>query len=658
MHRTKLIKSLITKYRREAMIYHVSKSGKDSNAGTKESPFLTVNAAARIAKAGDTVVVHEGEYREWIKPRYGGLSNNRRITYEAAEGENVVIKGSERIQTWTNVEKGIWKAELPNAMFGDHNPYEKTVVGDWLLVPEDRYVHLGDVYLNGMSFYEAENLEALKKPETRTEIADNWTQIANPILNPEQTKYLWYATVGDKNTTIYANFHEADPNKELVEVNVRRSCFYPEKTGLDYITVRGFEMAQAATPWTPPTADQPGLIGPNWSKGWIIENCMIHDSKCSAISIGKEISTGHNFRTFRRDKSGYQYQLESVFKAYKIGWSKENIGSHIIRNNVIYDCGQNGIVGHLGCVFSEIYNNHIYNIALKREFYGHEIGGIKLHAAIDVHIHHNHIHDCSLGLWLDWQAQGARVSKNLFHRNSRDLFIEVSHGPFVVDHNIFGSDFSLLSFAQGSAYIGNLIAGKTELHKVPDRATPYHAPHSTDVAGYALVYAGDDRVYQNIFTGTSPTGTAGTSGYDGYTTSLEEYIEKVKALGRGDHDIFIEVEQPVYISDNVYFNGAEAFEKEAEKLVMPDFDTEFELEFVGEEVFLNITLPKDFESQKSDPHSTKSLHRVRIVDVDFDNPDGTMLILDSDYLDTLTGAKVNPGPLSCLKSGKNRVKVW
>ena len=87
----------------------------------------------------------------------------------------------------------------------------------------------------------------------------------------------------------------------------------------------------------------------------------------------------------------------------------------MIRRNTIYDCGQNGIVGHLGCVFSTIEDNHIYNIALKREFYGYEIGGIKLHAAIDVVIRHNRIHDCSLGTWLDWQTQGTRISRNVYY---------------------------------------------------------------------------------------------------------------------------------------------------------------------------------------------------------------------------------------------------
>ena len=79
-------------------VYHVAKTGSDLGNGTKEAPFLTINKAASIAVAGDTVIVHEGVYREWIKPKNSGLSNTRRITYQAAEGEKVVIKGSERIK--------------------------------------------------------------------------------------------------------------------------------------------------------------------------------------------------------------------------------------------------------------------------------------------------------------------------------------------------------------------------------------------------------------------------------------------------------------------------------------------------------------------------------------------------------------------------------
>ena len=104
------------------MIYHVSTSGCDSNAGTKESPFRTINRAAAVAAPGDTVQVHSGEYREWVDPKCGGLNDHLRIVYEAAPGEHPVIKGSEIVTGWELVEGSVWKKVLPNTMFGDWNP--------------------------------------------------------------------------------------------------------------------------------------------------------------------------------------------------------------------------------------------------------------------------------------------------------------------------------------------------------------------------------------------------------------------------------------------------------------------------------------------------------------------------------------------------------
>ena len=42
-------------------VYHVAKNGSDRNDGTANNPFLTIGAAADVARAGDRVVVHEGE---------------------------------------------------------------------------------------------------------------------------------------------------------------------------------------------------------------------------------------------------------------------------------------------------------------------------------------------------------------------------------------------------------------------------------------------------------------------------------------------------------------------------------------------------------------------------------------------------------------------
>ena len=74
-------------------VLHVAVTGTDDADGSAERPFRTINLAAAVAQPGDTVVVHAGEYREWVKPRRGGLSDTRRITYEAAAGEHVVDQG-------------------------------------------------------------------------------------------------------------------------------------------------------------------------------------------------------------------------------------------------------------------------------------------------------------------------------------------------------------------------------------------------------------------------------------------------------------------------------------------------------------------------------------------------------------------------------------
>ena len=656
-------------------ILHVATTGSDTAAGSESAPFRTINRAAQLAVAGDTVLVHEGVYREWVKPANGGLSDTRRITYAAAPGEHVKITGAEQVTGWTQESGPVWTMTLPNSMFGDHNPYALAIEGDWVVRKnqDEARKHLGDVYLNGQSFYEALSRDELAE-SARTEVKDHWTGRMMPVPDVEQTTHRWYAEVGAESTTIWAAFGDADPNVELVEINVRRSVFYPVVVGLDYVTVRGFELAQAACPWTPPTADQPGLVGPNWAKGWIIEDNDIHDAKCSAISIGKEASTGNNNFTRRHDKPGYQYQLESVFDALEIGWSKELIGSHVIRNNHIHDCGQNGVVGHLGCVFSTIRDNHIHAIATKREFFGHEIGGIKLHAAIDVEISHNHIHDCTLGIWLDWQTQGTRVTRNVLHNNCRDLFVEVSHGPYVVDHNIFASNASIETACEGGAYVSNLVAGTVRVEAVMNRATPYHRAHSTKVAGYGVIYSGDDRFIGNIFCGTggdpedfsaaygdplpdvTQTGY-GTLAYGGYPASYDEYLAAIEAALPGDLNIFLPVKNPVLISGNLYLDGARAFDRETDAVVS-DAASGITVSIDGDQVTLQLTLPDDFASHTVAVPTTADLGRVRFPDLEFEAPDGSPIQLGTDLLGAIADGPTVTGPIQSLTGGRNCIIAW
>lgn len=634
---------------------HVDKKGSDCGLGNVESPFLTIDKAASVAQPGDSIIVHEGIYREEITHINTGLSESRRISFEAAKDEQVMIKGSEEITGWQQIDGSIWKVEIDNTIFKDFNPFATKLFGDWLAVDNDK--SLGQVYLNNQSLFEVSEYEQLADPKLVEETLDHWTNKQVTYDYKDQSIYVWYAKVEKDITTIYVNFHDYNPNNEVTEINVRKSAFRPFEMHTNYITIRNFEIANVATQWSPPTAAQTGMIDTHWSKGWIIENNILYNAVCSAIAIGKEISTGDNLNTYRKDKPGYQYQIETVFKAANSDWNKETIGSHIVRNNVIHDCGQNAVVGHLGSAFSKIYNNHIYNIGNKREFFGYEIAGIKLHAAIDTQVYNNYVHNCSLGMWFDWQTQGTRISKNIFNNNTRDLFVEVSSGPYIVDNNILTADYALDNHAQGGAYVNNIINGEIVHRLMLDRATPYHVPHSTLIAGFAPVYGGDDRFYNNIFIGQEGIPNVGTEIYNGYTTSLSEFKEAV-AKEEGDHESFHKIKQPVYIEDNAYFNKANQFNRENRNFINESVDPDLSIVEEGNDVYLNISVPESFIEFKGKVYDTETLPKVRIVDADFEDENGNSLTLNTDLNDDLREHESMIGPLQTLTTGNNKVKIW
>ena len=648
------------------MIIHVWEKATQDGDGSSERPFRSITEAARVAEPGDEVIVAPGIYREYVDPQHAGLPDHR-IIYRSEKVNGAVITGAERVTCWEK-SGSIYRAEIPNSLFGSYNPYTTTVHGDWYwaTVP----AHTGEVYLNGNSLYEVESLD----------------QVQNPVPNrsswkPEDTVYTWYtqqSTDGSK-TILWANFQELDPNRENVEINVRRNCFYPSGEGIGYITLSGFTIRQAATQWAPPTAYQDGMVGPHWSKGWIIENCNISHSKCSGISLGKYLQPGNDNKwTTRFVKDGAQTEREAICQAQREGWSKENIGSHIIRCCDIHDCGQTGIVGHLGGVFSLIEDNHIHHINNKQNLAGAEIGGIKMHAAIDVMIRRNHIDHCTRGLWLDWQAQGTRVSQNLFHDNvppqgtiintglalGEDIFVEVSHGPTLIDHNILLSDISCRLSTQGFALVHNLIAGSFSYvgngtdnggKKFPTpRYTPYHVPHQTEIAGFMTILHGDARFYNNIFvqkeirpdlqTYIKSVGQdhinsyqfgCGTFPYDGYPTAAE-YFGRFDAHSYERYDSTDRYYDhlPVYTGGNIFFNGARPCDTEKDAVVEEHAVTLILDQEKGETVLRTDLYDYLRKQQESKMVSTEMLGEAFEPEQRFENPDGTDILFDRDFFGT------------------------
>ena len=632
--------------------YHVAKNGNDSNNGTLESPFLTISMAAKIALPGSVVTVHEGTYRERVSPDYGGLSTTKPIIYQAASGEDVWIKGSEIIKNWKKFNGNIWMVKINNKFFGDFNPYVEIVEGDWLINTFGMDHHLGEVYLNGNSLYEVGKLSDVYN-ETPLDRAND----------KESSKYKWFCKTENGYTSIYANFKGLNPNSQLVEINVRPVVFFPKKTGINFITVRGFKMAHAATQWSPPTAEQNGLIGPYWSKGWIIEHNLITDSKCTGISIGKERATGHNEWTNLKVKHGTQRERDVVFKALKLGWSFETIGSHIIRNNTIKNCEQTGISGHLGGIATKIYNNHIYNIHVKKQFFGYETGGIKLHAPIDALIKNNLIHDNYRGIWLDWQSQGTRVSGNVFYNNEQeDFFNEVNHGPMIVDNNIMLSETSILNASQGTAHVHNLITGKIILRPVPNRFTPYHFAHSTSVKGLMTILTGDDRYFNNILTFNHNLKPYRGPSYDKVHTGLDAYNEHPLSTDywyKGNRpDDYANHKLPVYIASNLYYNKALPFNREKFGFESKNYSPKISIDREGNALFINLEIDNSFKEMNTELITTKVMGTAFQSEEAFENNDSSPVSIDVDINGQNRSYNPTVGPFERLKKGKNRIKIF
>ncbi|CAN5211605.1 hypothetical protein BH09BAC3_BH09BAC3_25730 [soil metagenome] len=603
---------------------HVSKKGLDTNNGSERSPLLTISAASKISIPGDIILVHEGTYREWVKPEYGGTAEDKRIIFRAAPGEKVQIKGSERITNWIYCENSVWMIEVPNTMFGDYNPYTLNISGGWL--EYGKWRSRGQVYLNEVGYYQVESTNEL-------------------VI----TKNSWHVYSDNKNTTIHVNFGNANPNMELAEINVRESIFMPSRVGVNYITVDGFHISQAATNWAPPTQDlQMGAIGPRLGKYWIIENCEISHSKATGIVLGRS--------------PGVDY---SDINAY---------GEHIIRNNYIHHCGQAGIIGKNGATRSKITGNLIEDINYLREFGGYETAGIKFHRTTDVVISNNVIRGvrnlfstAGFGIWIDFVNQGTRISGNIIYDiDNYCIHLEMNHGPLLLDNNVIigdtygvkakGSDFSehkggINTSTDGVVYAHNLFVDANQVYtEFPTRGSEYFKPHTTVSNGSKDGTHREDKWLNNIFI---------RRGLD--NIPFLRYIDNRVAVPGTKWDLKISAEEfkgaPGMVTDfNLFMEGAQGSSfDDAHSLVDP-FKTGFKLESRPTGVTLQFSMNRSYSKIKSPVVNAAFVGVFTTTGQTIEDKDGKQITVDSDF-NGKSFKKPVVGPISTLNEGNNII-VW
>ncbi len=596
--------------------YYVATTGSDDNPGTLKLPFRTVQKAANAMQPGDTCLVRGGVYREWIHPPRGGTSEERRITFKAYPGERPVLTGSERITTWKDQGQGVWMVELPESFFGEYNPYSLPIYGDliskykldmdhiWLNFGQN--FHLGQVYFEGTPY-----LETLTKEE---------------MQNAAKT---WYTETGNGSTRIWAHFSGGDPNRQLSEINVRETVFFPETQGLQYITVSGFTMRHAAPRWGSPVSYQLGLIGTHMGKSWIIERCHISDSKCIGVCSGGIGNSGANTGTR---------------KVVDI----EELGHHIVRDNTIERCGEAAVAGFMGFSASLITNNLIQDINFQMQYGGQESAGIKVHEATDLIISHNiirrvfsspthgDIESHFPGMWIDFANQGTRITGNVIYDvDDYTIFIEADHGPLLIDNNIL-VDSPMMSDSERVILAHNLFCNSgIRYQKRDSRSSGYFLPHTLkQVKTLPAASRTGDRYYNNIFIAVGADRLHSKRGAASSTDPVNP--------------------QDYRSAGNVYYNGAPRQPWDESGIENQTFHASCKMQSLADGAILQLTVDRSVLALQDPLVDTAFVGPYSIIDQGMEQHDGSPIRLDHDYFGALRNTThPRAGPFEHLKPGPN-----
>ena len=210
--------------------------------------------------------------------------------------------------------------------------------------------------------------------------------------------------------------------------------------------------------------------------------------------------------------------------------------------------------------------------------------------------------------------------------------MEVDHGPFVVDNNLFLSGTSLLDMSEGGAYAHNLFAGKIISRPELKRATPFHPAHQTAMAGLVNVKGGDNRFFNNILVGRGPG------------ASEPDKADPRDPLRRGGYGLWVydEREFPLQSGGNVYYNAARPYAKETNHVVRAERDPKIKLVQEKGQVVLQLDLGPAVKPASTTLVTTALLGKAKIPGLAYENADGSAMRITTDFFGK-KWSKKNPG---------------
>ncbi|HKR28095.1 MAG TPA: right-handed parallel beta-helix repeat-containing protein, partial [Acidobacteriaceae bacterium] len=423
---------------------NTSASADDHGPGSKTRPFRTISKAAEVLQPGERVVIAAGTYRECVRPVRGGSGPSQMISYEAAPGATVYIKGSEILKAGWQQESvstrrfgpaaqeaspvTVWRHDLAGAMFPDaYNPFAlASAPADraWL---DTRTVDMGPYFRRrGLVFVDGKPLEPVEQrrelasarlpgppppgqpvPLTGLPLRTRGGPIMQEIGGSPDAR-VWVDNSGEAITVRLAN---GTPAEHAIEITTREQVFVPAQEGLAWIRVKGITFQHAGNGYPIP---QRGLLSTAGGNHWIIEDNTIE----WANGVGMDIANG-DWNAVPTPQAGT---------------------AHIIRRNTIRYCGVEGIAG-MGTHDTLIEDNLIEWCGWADAERAWEAAGAKFHGARNLLFRRNvvrHIRHAN-GIWLDSRNANCRISSNVFAdvlTVSAAVHMEMNLDPNQIDNNI------------------------------------------------------------------------------------------------------------------------------------------------------------------------------------------------------------------------------
>ncbi len=193
--------------------YYVAPSGDDTNPGTQEAPFATIERAQEAVRERTTeglsaslcVGVRGGAYQPDGPLTFGagdGGTEQHAVSYVAYPGEEVTISGGQKVSGWRKGEGNKWTTTVPEAASGEW--HFRQLFADGERLPRGRYpnppglLHVREVSadVTEIEFDQAPSPEDLAGKDVELVMIQNWSISRVGVVSSDGAKVVADNPVG------------------------------------------------------------------------------------------------------------------------------------------------------------------------------------------------------------------------------------------------------------------------------------------------------------------------------------------------------------------------------------------------------------------------------------------------------------------------------